>query len=317
MPINELGLFFAASGKQSESWSQTRVKAILELFSASTGRWVAKVRAGDNKKGDQEPPSKIYWPTLSILGATTPSTLYDGLSEESFTNGMIARWIFISIEQEPPLQRVDSSPEVPKDLVAALKDARSDLPKVGDRAESSFAGSLLKPLSYTVPRANEEAAEEYYKIPEWARAVGRDPERGTEHQAIGRTGEIVAKLATIRAISSNPAAPAVSVDDLRWGLGIARISHTNILRDAERHMSGSDFETLVKAIKEHVRKAGPEGIKNSELLRKSVVRKAKPFDLKGAIDRLIDSDEIRDTGNRVGVGRRGGRYVLAAAATPS
>jgi len=51
-------------------------------------------------------------------------------------------------------------------------------------------------------------------------------------------------------------------------------------------MSGSDFETLVKAIKEHVRKAGPEGIKNSDLLRSSVVRKAKPFDLKGAIDRL-------------------------------
>jgi hypothetical protein len=82
-------------------------------------------------------------------------------------------------------------------------------------------------------------------------------------------------------------------------------------------MSGSDFETLVKAIKEHVRKAGPEGIKNSDLLRSSVVRKAKPFDLKGAIDRLIDSDDIRDAGNKSGAGRRGARYVLAAAATPN
>jgi hypothetical protein len=169
--MDELGLFFTAPGTYSASWAQTRVKAILELFSRSTGKWVAKIRAGDRVKDDRERQSQIHWPTLSILGATTPSTLYDGLSEESFKIGLIARWLFISIDKEPPLQRVDGSPVVPQALVTALKDARSALPKSGGLAETSFVDSKRAPIVHTVRWANEEAAEEYHKIPEWVRAL--------------------------------------------------------------------------------------------------------------------------------------------------
>jgi hypothetical protein len=107
---------------------------------------------------------------------------------------------------------------------------------------------------------------------------------------------------------SCPEKAAVTLEDVRWALGIARISHATILRDAARHMSGSDFESLCK---EHVRKAGPDGLKHSDLLRRSGVKKAKPQDLKGAIERLIDSEQIRNIGNQDGAGRKGPRYALA------
>ena len=72
-------------------------------------------------------------------------------------------------------------------------------------------------------------------------------------------------------------------------LGIARISHATILRDAARHMSGSDFDALTKHILEHVRKAGSNGLKRSVLLRKPGVSKAKTTDVASAIGRLVET----------------------------
>ena len=56
------------------------------------------------------------------------------------------------------------------------------------------------------------------------------------------------KLATIRALSRDPSDPAVCAKDIEWGFGVVRRSHETIKRDAERFMSGSTFEALVKAI---------------------------------------------------------------------
>jgi hypothetical protein len=312
LPIDELGMFFRAADRFSESHSQTKVKAIVELFTKSTSVWVAKVRAGDAGKDGKAPlRPHIHFPTLSLLGATTPSTLYEALHEDSFKSGLIPRWLFISVEQEPPLININGFTAVPVDLMERLKEARAVLPKASNISDTSSLDSGFAPAAYAIPWATAEATEELMNIRLWGRAIGRNPEREMEAQVVSRAGEIVVKLASIRALSSNPSEPAVTVDDVRWGLGIARISHASIIRDAARHMSGSDFESLVKAILEHVRNAGSGGLKHSDLLRRSGVKKAKPQDLRGAIERLVDSEQITDAGNQGRAGRKGSRYVLA------
>jgi hypothetical protein len=74
-------------------------------------------------------------------------------------------------------------------------------------------------------------------------------------------------------------------------------------------MSGSDFEALTKHILEHVRKAGPDGIARSVLLRRTGVSKAKPTEICSAIGRLVETEQIKDIGNQPGAGRKGAQYV--------
>jgi hypothetical protein len=61
------------------------------------------------------------------------------------------------------------------------------------------------------------AAEELMTIRAWGRSIARNSERELEAQVVSRAGEIVSKLATIRALSTSPAEPAVALEDVRWG----------------------------------------------------------------------------------------------------
>ena len=68
---------------------------------------------------------------MSLLGATTPSTLYEGLHEDPFKSGLIPRWLVISVEDEPPIKNIEGRPRVPVTLVTQLREALTSLPKGG------------------------------------------------------------------------------------------------------------------------------------------------------------------------------------------
>lgn len=303
LPLDEAGLFFAASGRFSQPWERARRKALLELYSASKGRWVAKSRAKDMTEGGDEP---IWWPSLSVIGATTHGNFYDGLHEEAFRDGLMARLIVIARAQKPALNRLRGHPTAPPRLVSRLKDAFAALPV---RASGSLGNNLIssmKPAVYTAEWADLAAEDALYDIEKWAADVSESKE--SDGLIVNRASEQTMKLAMIRALSRDPAVPVVAVTDIEWGFGIVRRSHATIKRDAERYMSGSDFERLCKAIIEAVTKAGPEGIKRAELLRRAGVKQARPADTEAALKRLEETGQL-DKKLMMGPGRPGVRYL--------
>ena len=104
----QFGMVLSASGKMADPYARARRKSLLELYSSSTGDWVAKVRASDAGKNNEPPKPPISCPTLSVLGATTPSTFYSGLEGDAFSSGLMARLLVVSIEKPPALQAIDS-----------------------------------------------------------------------------------------------------------------------------------------------------------------------------------------------------------------
>jgi hypothetical protein len=306
LPLDEAGLFFAASGKFSQPWERAKRKALLELYSASKGHWVAKIRASDANRPDVADP--IHWPSLSILGATTPGNFYEGLHEDAFKDGLMARLLVVTREEMPSLRRIKGHPSVPPSLVARLKDAFMAVPVIGNLGATSTIDSSRVPLVHTARWADDAAEDELYAIEQWASDISASKE--TDGLIVNRAGEQTVKLATIRALSRDAADPAVSAQDIAWGFGVVRRSHETIKRDSDRHMAGSDFERLCKAIVEAVSKAGSEGIKRSDLLRRSGVKHAKPYEVEAAMKRLV-----QETGQLVSKisteGRPGCRYFLA------
>jgi hypothetical protein len=314
LPLDEFGMVLSSSGKMADPYARARRKSLLELFSSSTGDWVAKVRASDAGKNDKPPKSPILCPTLSILGATTPSTFYNGLEGDAFSSGLMARLLVISVEEPPRLQSIDGVPEMPDTLVADLKQAMALVPSGGVLAEVLKQDSTMKPQLIAAGWADGSVKDRLMQIRYWARDIGiADERRGL---IVNRAGDYTSKLATIRAISRDPSLPLVIVEDLEWAFGIVLDSTTTVEDGADRFMSGSPFEALCKAIVEAVRQCkDPKGLKNAELLRKAGISQAEPRLYDAALGRLIDgTGELKNGGKPIGKGGKGGRYSLTNAA---
>jgi hypothetical protein len=279
----------------------------LELYSSTTSAWVAKVRAGDTANG-QAPKPKIHWPTLSFLGATTPTTFYEGLGADAFGSGFVARLIVVAVDTPPPRQRVSGYSEFPKELADELIAAMTIGSPMSEAMQRS-AGE--KPKYRKAEWASGEAACRLDQIRDWARDAGGEDER--RDQIVNRAGDHTTKMATIRALSRDPVQPRVTVDDIEWAFGIVRRSIRTVEDGAERYMSGSVFEALCKAILEAVRQCkDPKGLKNAELLRKPGVSQADERMITDALNRLVHgTSQLLNVGGPMGRAGKGGRYVLS------
>ncbi|MCK1357349.1 DNA-primase RepB domain-containing protein [Bradyrhizobium sp. 199] len=309
LPLDEMGIFLGASGRNSDSYLRARRKALLELYSSATSPWVAKVRASDAANG-KEPKPKIIWPTLSVLGATTPPTFYEGLEDDAFASGFMARLNVVAVDQPPQRQRINGYPEVPRQLVDHLLDAVNV--EGGTFAGKVIADPYKKPNYLVVRWFNDEAALRLDQIRDWALQVALADER--RGQIVNRAGDHTSKLATIRAISRDSKRPMVTVDDLEWAFGIVLRSIKTVEDGAERFMSGSPFEALCNAIIEAIRQCRDEdGLKNAELLRKPGVKQADTRTVDQALTRLISgTGQVVNVGKeRLGPGGMGGRYKLS------
>jgi hypothetical protein len=177
LPLDEFGMVLGASGRMADPYARARRKSLLELYSSSTGDWVAKVRAGDAGKNNKPPKPPIQCPTLSVLGATTPSTFYNGLEGDAFSSGLMARLLVVSVETPPTLHAIDGVPEMPEALVADLEQAISMVPSGGKLADALKQDSTMKPRLLTAGWADEGAKDHLMQVRRWARDIGIAEER--------------------------------------------------------------------------------------------------------------------------------------------
>lgn len=310
LPLDEFGMVLSASGKMADPYARARRKSLLELYSSSTGDWVAKVRASDAGKHNKPPKPPVLYPTLSVLGATTPSTFYNGLEGDAFSSGLMARLLVVSVDKPPTLNAIDGVPQMPESLIAELDQALSMVPSGSKLADALKQDSTMKPQLVAAHWADEKPKDRLMQVRRWARDIGiADERRGL---IVNRAGDYTSKLATIRAISRDSSNPLVGVEDIEWAFSIVLNSIAIVEDGAARFMSGSPFETLCKAIIEAVRTCkDPKGLKNAELLRKSGVSLADPRMYDGALSRLLHgTGELKNVGKAGGKAGMGGRYLL-------
>ncbi|WP_439406905.1 hypothetical protein ACNJX9_36255 [Bradyrhizobium sp. DASA03076] len=81
-------------------------------------------------------------------------------------------------------------------------------------------------------------------------------------------------MATLRAVSRNPALPVVEVEDVEFGYAIVQRSIETIEDGAAKYMVGSDSEALRNAILRVIEKAGDKGVAYSDLTRAKGVDRA-------------------------------------------
>ncbi len=276
----------SVTGAGSSSWAKTIRKVLLEVFSKSTSVWSGKEHADPLKDSSADP---IFAPTISLYGMSTPTTFYSGLTEETLSDGFVARLVVVEAKVRP--DRHDAPPLMvtPPSLIKQLKEARSSLP-VADTAKANWSNASMRPHLYTVPWADEAAERKWLAIEDWQ--YEQIEEHGAHDGLIGRTAEHVIKIATVRALSNCPSNPRVSVDDIEWAYAVVQRSIDSLDAGAREHMAGSQFEKLCKDILAALRRTKDGRMPQSKLVSAKGVSKADDRMVKAALERLTVAGHI-------------------------
>lgn len=259
-------------------------KFLLAVYDQANSSFDGRIYASSDTKKDDGP---IQGPALTVLGMTTSDTLYQGLSEASISDGFLNRFLFVTATAPdgppvPPRLHRDAKP--PAALIEALRGAITAFPKPG------FAGTGKVTITFD----GDEEGEAYKR---WAEVfLWQHHTAWTEVQRNinGRAAENTIRLATIRAISREPASPSLNVEDIEWAWAIVHQSILLITEGVSRHMSASPAEALRKAVVEALRAAPAETLPFAHLMQRKGVSGAEMRELEGALHWLIESGEITD-----------------------
>ncbi|YBV97097.1 bifunctional DNA primase/polymerase [Phyllobacteriaceae bacterium JZ32] len=294
MPWDEIGdVLEAINATGPGNWSATIRKAMLELYSKSTGVWFGKETTDEERMGEP-----IHCPSLTIIGTSTPTRFYGGLSEKNLADGFVARMIFVAPTKRPARANPrDNGLRLPPSLLAAIKDAqeRFPWPKRISGAAGQWRVANATPALIEIPWANDEAERAWIAIEDWQESeIEKDESRDG---IVGRLAENAIRLATLRALSRNPAKPSITSEDVEWARAIMMASIEAVDSGVDKFMSSSRFEELCRAILGALRKSG--GVMyRAELLKRRGVRGAENRMFDEAVKRLQETGEIEQTDGR-------------------
>jgi hypothetical protein len=310
MPWDEIGAVFQSmNAKNGAAWSRSVRKSLLELFSRSNGLWTGKEKADEKQDSSGDP---VWYPTVSLIGFSTPMDFYEGITESNLKDGFLARLTLVVANKRPPRKDGRSILKPPQALIGLINDQITAAPKMGQFNNAAIRDPKSQPEMYAAGWSSEAKAK-WKGIEEWQ--LSFMDERPEFEGIVGRTAEQTLKYATIRAISREPTTPRIEVDDIEWAYAIVQKSIDMIDEGVREHLSGSDFEALHKVILSNIASAGDEGIARSQLMRKAGIKQAKPNEYDGAIKWLETSEQIETKlSNGTKGGRPGIRYFAREAA---
>lgn len=293
--MDEFGLVLQdVNGKRANAASASIRKLLLAIYDQADAVFHGRQYASAEAKPDDTP---IMGPALTVLGMTTPATLYAGLSEDSLSDGMLSRFVFIEGQGpdviKPP--RLNREVKIPQQLKADLTRAVTSFPK-GDN-----------PLGINKIVVPFEGGEDGAAYALWSEVFLWQSDRGwndREHHINGRAAENTVRLATIRAVSRNPAKPAIAADDVAWGWAIVHRSIQIVTEGVNRHMSGSMTEAIRKAIVRALERAPERTLAWSHLLQREGVSAARQDEVLEAVTWLIETGKVSELSGKAKLGAR-------------
>lgn len=300
--LDEFGLMLQdVNSRRANSASASIRKFLLTVYDQSDSVFYGRQYASAESKPDDSP---IMGPALTVLGMTTPTTLYEGLSEDSLTDGMLSRFVFTEGKGPATISapRLNREVKLPRALKASLERALKEFPK-GDNP--------LGINKVTIPFDRGEEGDAYRL---WAEIFLWQNDRAwsdREHYVNGRAAENTVRLASIRAVSRDPASPIVTIDDVAWGWAIVHRSIQIVTEGVDRHMAGSTNEALRKAVTRALEKAADRTLPWSYLLQREGVSAARGDEVAEALQWLVDTGKVVELSGKAKPGPRC-RFQLVA-----
>jgi hypothetical protein len=127
---------------------------------------------------------------------------------------------------------------------------------------------MIVPDPYPVPVAAE--AEQLFDALDTELTAQQRQAIGTNRSAVlARVWENTAKVALIKAVSANPQAPVIRLEDAEWARIVVDRCVTTMITEAERHIAENRTQAYHQKVLRLIQGAGERGLTKSELTRRT------------------------------------------------
>lgn len=288
--LDEYGRFLKASrNPERNPYAYEIVSKLLILYSSSGKVWETDRYASEEKGG-----KIVTNPHVVVYGTTVPKSLYEGLTEESVTDGFLARTLIFDVDEHNPLRRIVESKSIPESILARAKWW----------GEFNPGGGNLSPDEHIIP-ITSDALHYMRKFPEIEAERMADMEDNPLSTLWTRTAENANKLALLYSVSADAENPVIDMAAAKWGYDLAEFLTQRMIILIGENVATTRFHAEVLMVERAIRKAGGK-IDRSTLMRRVRMRSR---DLDTVIDYAIQAHIIDIEMIKTG-GRERTYYVL-------
>lgn len=204
--------------------------AMLKLYSAGRGVYNKRILAkGPNRTNDQ--PSVVN-PCVSMIGFATPEGLGDAFNEANFTDGLMARMLFVPGDPTVVVRRPKHGFSIPEQIGAILREFKA-----------------IDPLAFAGPVASvgSRVVEESGSISDLMDQLLVDMEQQRDKtlqvapSLYARSFEKMERIAGVLAIWDDPTAPVLRREHIEWARQMVMASDARILEFVSRHMHSNEI----------------------------------------------------------------------------
>lgn len=285
--IDELGMYLKA-GMQNNANQVEANSTIMQCF----GRCHSTLRPKNysamtmTKKQKEDMESReIENPAITLVGITTPSTVFECLSHKDILSGLISRFIMYVSDMPISVRRRVPILPVPDSIVSWIGAISNRAKDNGNTVDISSQ----QPIIETIPFS--EAARDIHD--EFAIWVAKELNIALEHNLEGvgvRVNEISMRLALICALSRNPHTKIIADVDSKWATEFMREKYISTMKLVKKYMTASTIDADLKDMVREIAKFGPRGVKRSELLKNiPIFRKYKLHELENILETAIEA----------------------------
>jgi len=237
----------------------------------------------------------VYNPAITIVGMTTPSTLFKTLDMGAIRDGFFNRFI-VSISDAQRAVRKHKPPiDVPDRIIKWIHNVI---------ARNDHIHICSEPATPIVLEFTTEAIELQNEFQEYCVKKANYLERFGMEELTGRSNEMAMRIALIYALSRDYKAYEINADDMKWSIGYVKNCLEETIERLKISISHSSFEHQKKEILADLRNRSPDGITWAQMQKTPPYSQHKPKDLKEIMQSLKDADLA---GDEIYINEKGGR----------
>jgi hypothetical protein len=277
---------------------------LLTELSTSAGGTFFGAEYADQK---QRPRQDIAQPCCCVHATTVPEPFWAALQEGSMVDGSLARFLVFQTDEDVPdrNKRPKAVSDVPAELVEALQAIVGGVPGHGRGNIAALVdGPTIVPDPYPVPIV-PEAEQLFDALDDDLTARQREAIGSNRSAVLARVWENTAKVALIKAVSTNPQAPAIRIEDAQWARLVVDRCVTTMITEAERHIAENKIQAYHQKVLRLIQGAGQRGLSRNDITRRTqFLERKQREDILGA---LVEGGEV-ELGLETTAGRRAATY---------
>ena len=217
---------------------------LLKLYSAGRGAYNKRILAKSQHRKDEV--ASTWNPCVSLLGFATPEGLGDAFTDANFTDGLMARMLFVTGDPSVVVRRPKQGFDVPESVQRVLSGFRAPSPLAFTQGGLP-TGSLVVEESETMVEILDHLLVDM--------EASRDMSFSVSKSLYARSFEKLERIAGVLAVWDDPTAPVLKIDHIEWARKLVLASDAALLQFVGRNMHSNEVTKQAGRMREVIAKA--------------------------------------------------------------